>query len=345
MMSRWDYSTWSGAGSRAGVQSDVWLSGALLLRVVTRHLLWLELLHWHAVLGATIRGRGGHQQRLLWRVGRGRQVQRSDLLGHQLLLDLVNEHQVIQLKGLTGHAQQTRVTVCECHSRPPKTHPMSSTTDQHTVQVRFSGILISYKCWTGAEWLKRRSHMETNSNEGWESQLVNVERALTWPGMDGGGGQKYGLLNRGSAILKESKSKIIRGELWTRANVFSLLKMCKTGLVNMSRTGTLSLWRRYWRHPEQHASFMLSSKGEHLPFAPHWCEFPPHSLSSRPAFTSWPTSKLWRTLIKLFSVKLIWGYWFRASWWYKCTLCVPHSPFIMADCDRQVLLKRGSELT
>lgn len=45
-------------------------------------------------------------------------MQRSDLLGHQLLLDLVNEHQVIQLKGLTGHAQQTTATVCECHSRP-----------------------------------------------------------------------------------------------------------------------------------------------------------------------------------------------------------------------------------
>lgn len=43
-------------------------------------------------------------------------MQGSDLLGHQLLLDLVNEHQVIQLKGLTGHAQQKTATVCECHS-------------------------------------------------------------------------------------------------------------------------------------------------------------------------------------------------------------------------------------
>lgn len=42
----------------------------------------------------------------------------SDLLSHQLLLDLVNEHQVIQLKGLTGHAQQKTATVCECQSRP-----------------------------------------------------------------------------------------------------------------------------------------------------------------------------------------------------------------------------------
>ena len=30
-----------------------------------------------------------------------------------------------------------------------------------------------------------------------------MKDGLTWPGMDGGGGQKYGLLNRGSAILKE----------------------------------------------------------------------------------------------------------------------------------------------
>lgn len=48
-------------------------------------------------------------------------MQGSDLLSHQLLLDLVNEHQVIQLKGLTGHAQQKTATVCECHSCPENT--------------------------------------------------------------------------------------------------------------------------------------------------------------------------------------------------------------------------------
>lgn len=101
------------------MQGDVRLSRALWLRVVARHL--LRLWHWHAVLSATIRGRGGHQQRLLGRGGGRRKVQRSDLLGHQLLLDLVNEHQVIQLKGLTGHAQQKTATVCECHLRPKNT--------------------------------------------------------------------------------------------------------------------------------------------------------------------------------------------------------------------------------
>ena len=110
--------TWSRAGCRASVQSDVRLSGALRLWVVSRHL--LRLLHRHDVLRAAVRGRGGHQQRLLGRGGGRRQVQGSDLLGHQLLLDLVNEHQVIQLKGLTGHAQQKTATVCECHSCPPK---------------------------------------------------------------------------------------------------------------------------------------------------------------------------------------------------------------------------------
>lgn len=29
-----------------------------------------------------------------------------------------------------------------------------------------------------------------------------MKSGLTWPGIDGGGGQKYGLLNRGSAILQ-----------------------------------------------------------------------------------------------------------------------------------------------
>lgn len=72
--------TWSRAGGRASVQSDVRLSRALL--VVARHLLWLGLWHRHAVLSATVRGRGGHQQRLLGRGGGRRQVQGSDLLSH-----------------------------------------------------------------------------------------------------------------------------------------------------------------------------------------------------------------------------------------------------------------------
>lgn len=112
--------TWSGAGGGARVQSDVGLSGALRLRVVTLDLLLLLLLLGprQAVLSVGVGWRGGHQQGLLGGCGGRRQVQGSDLLGHQLLLDLVNEHQVIQLKGLTGHAQQTTATVCECHSRP-----------------------------------------------------------------------------------------------------------------------------------------------------------------------------------------------------------------------------------
>lgn len=55
-----------------------------------------------------------------------------------------------------------------------------------------------------AERLKGHSHVETN----WQLTAVNDEQVgvitLTWPGMDGGGGQKYGLLNRGSAILKST---------------------------------------------------------------------------------------------------------------------------------------------
>lgn len=113
------YCTWSRAGGRARVQSDVRLSRAL--RVVALHLLWLGLLHRHDVLNATVRGRSGHQQGLLGWAGGRRQVQGSDFLSHQLLLDLVNEHQVIQLKGLTGHAQQKTFTVCECHSCPKYT--------------------------------------------------------------------------------------------------------------------------------------------------------------------------------------------------------------------------------
>lgn len=46
------------------------------------------------------------------------------------------------------------------------------------------------------------------------SKVINVSSAdlctvkfmtLTWPGIAGGGGQKYGLLNRGSAILRGKK--------------------------------------------------------------------------------------------------------------------------------------------
>lgn len=79
------------------MQRDVGLSGALRLRVVTLDLLLLLLRPRQAVLSVGVGRRGGHQQGLL-RGRRGRrQVQGSDLLGHQLLLDLVNEHQVIQL--------------------------------------------------------------------------------------------------------------------------------------------------------------------------------------------------------------------------------------------------------
>lgn len=90
----------------------------LRLRVVARDLLGLGLGYRQAVLSAAaVRGRGGHQQGLLGGAGGRRQVQRSDLLGHQLLLDLVNEHQVIQLKGLTGHAQQQTAATCERRAR------------------------------------------------------------------------------------------------------------------------------------------------------------------------------------------------------------------------------------
>lgn len=91
----------------------------LHLRVVARDLLGLGLGYRQAVLSAAaaVRGRGGHQQGLLGGAGGRRQVQRSDLLGHQLLLDLVNEHQVIQLKGLTGHAQQQTAATCERRAR------------------------------------------------------------------------------------------------------------------------------------------------------------------------------------------------------------------------------------
>lgn len=54
-------------------------------------------------------------------------MQGSDLLGHQLLLDLVNEHQVIQLKGLTGHAQQQTAATCKRRSRRPNAASRSST--------------------------------------------------------------------------------------------------------------------------------------------------------------------------------------------------------------------------
>lgn len=57
--------TWSRAGGGASVQSNIWLSRALWLWVVARHLLWLGLWHRHAVLSTTVWGRGGHQQRLL----------------------------------------------------------------------------------------------------------------------------------------------------------------------------------------------------------------------------------------------------------------------------------------
>lgn len=99
------------------MQRHVRLSRVLRLRVVPLNLLLL-LGPRQAVLSVGVGRRGWHQQGLLGGRGRRRQMEGSDLLSHQLLLDLVNEHQVIQLKGLTGHAQQTTATVCECHSRP-----------------------------------------------------------------------------------------------------------------------------------------------------------------------------------------------------------------------------------
>lgn len=108
--------TRSRTGGGTSVQGDVWLSRALRLWVVARNLLRLRLWNLHTVLNATVRGRGGNQQRLLRRGGGRWQVQGSNLLSHQLLLDLVNEDQVIQLKGLTGHAQQKTAALCECHS-------------------------------------------------------------------------------------------------------------------------------------------------------------------------------------------------------------------------------------
>lgn len=189
--------TWSGAGGRASVQRDVRLSGALRLRVVALDLL---LLLWprQAVLSVAVGQRGGHQQGLLGGRGGRRQVQGSNLLSHQLLLDLVNEHQVIQLKGLTGHAQQTTATLCECHSRPCDYDYVGKTGHSH--EPLFDLLRRS------AEQRKRHSHKETN---GKKSKIVSdacYKSGHTWPGMDGGGGQKYGLLNRGSAILKGEQS-------------------------------------------------------------------------------------------------------------------------------------------
>lgn len=55
-----------------------------------------------------------------------------------------------------------------------------------------------------AERLKGRSHVETNQQLTAENGEQVGVITLTWPGMEGGGGQKYGLLNRGSAILKST---------------------------------------------------------------------------------------------------------------------------------------------
>lgn len=70
-------------------------------------------------------------------------MQGSDLLSHQLLLDLVNEHQVIQLKGLTGHAQQKTATVCECHSRPRKHIPGQKTLTSTQNEILFLKIFFN----------------------------------------------------------------------------------------------------------------------------------------------------------------------------------------------------------
>lgn len=113
------------------MQGDVRLSGALRLRVVARNLLGLQ--HRHAMLSAAIRARGGHQQRLL---GGRRQVQGSDLFGHQLLLNLVNEHQVIQLKGLTVMLNRKQPPCVNVIHAPPKEKNIENA-DQHTVQDPF----------------------------------------------------------------------------------------------------------------------------------------------------------------------------------------------------------------
>lgn len=99
------------------------------------------------MLSATVRGRGGHQQRLLGRGGGRREVQGSDLLSHQLLLDLVNEHQVIQLKGLTGHAQQKTATLCECHSRPKNIIPGQKTLTSTQYKIHFCLIYKNKPWW------------------------------------------------------------------------------------------------------------------------------------------------------------------------------------------------------
>lgn len=205
--------TWSRARGGASVQSDVWLSRALLLWVVARHLLLLGLWHRQAMLSATVRGWGGHQQRLLGRGGGRRQVQGSDLLSHQLLLDLVNEHQVIQLKGLTGHAQQKTATLCECHSRPKNIIPGQKTLTSTQYKIHFCliyknkpwWILTLRVCFTDTLVLNGWKDIHTWKQmaiKGGKWLSLHFTSGLTWPGMDGGGGQKYGLLNRGSAILK-----------------------------------------------------------------------------------------------------------------------------------------------
>ena len=106
------------------MQGNVGLPGAHLGLglggVVALDLVGLKLGHLHAMLDPTattstaaapsVGGRGGHHEGLLGGAGRGWQVEWADLLGHQLLLDLVDEHQVIQLKGSRVKAQQTTAT-------------------------------------------------------------------------------------------------------------------------------------------------------------------------------------------------------------------------------------------
>lgn len=70
-------------------------------------------------------------------------MQGSDLLGHQLLLDLVNEHQVIQLKGLTGHAPQQTAATRERRSRRLNAgnHASSSTFVNKNIYILKNGGL------------------------------------------------------------------------------------------------------------------------------------------------------------------------------------------------------------
>lgn len=73
-------------------------------------------------------------------------MQGSDLLGHQLLLDLVNEHQVIQLKGLTGHAQQQTAATCERLSPQRKRQSVTAPSARRQIKKHggFKQAIVSF---------------------------------------------------------------------------------------------------------------------------------------------------------------------------------------------------------